>query len=324
MSIWTFLTLVGIGIAAWLALNLICLLIFDKFFIELCCTILKTIDTKIDPTKEAYQDYVRNTNGCRRVVELPFSVIQPLLRDDSPMIVIAQSDRLAIRDENCRNNNIYIKLSKQDYNEYIKFLEQKKINKEQLKKTEDTLAATELINKELKRINDEAMASVSKEIKNINNIAEICEYLNFEEAPPKVDALTSKMDTVTTFVLNDGMEWELKTVAVQPEKFDHELFDKIWNGSKVIIIRDEYERGIFNACHFDNVIRYRGTAAPITDPLFARYLCNDNEWIVSIATPFLVNSGVNIIDLAKRCPDFTEKFKKRIQAQRWSNSNDRL
>lgn len=273
----------------------------------------KKIKGKLTQNKEAYKDFVRTTESYRRVVELPFSVVQPLLRDDSPTIVVAQSDRLAIKDENCRNNNIYIKLSKQDYNEYIKFLEQKKVNKEQLKKTEDTLAATQLINKELKRINDAAMTSVAKEVENINNIAEICEYLNLEEAPPKVDALTSKIDTVTTYVLNDGMEWELKTVAVRPEKFDQELFNKIWNGSKVIIIRDEYERGIFNACHFDNVIRYRGTAAPITDPLFARYLCNDNEWIVSIATPFLVNSGVNIIDLAKRCPDFTAKFKQRIQ-----------
>ena len=274
---------------------------------------VKKIKKKLTQNNDAYKDFVRTTNSYGRVVELPFSVVQPLLRDDSPMIVVAQSDRLAIKDENCRNNNIYIKLSKKDYNEYIKFLEQKKINKRNLKKTEDTLAATQLINKELKRINDEAMESVAKETEKIKNITESCEHLSLEEVPPKVDALTSKIDTVITYVLNDGMEWELKPVVAQPEKFDQELFNKIWNGSKVIIIRDEYERGIFNACHFDNVICYRGTAALITDPLFARYLCNDNEWIVSIATPFLVNSGVNIIDLAKRCPDFTAKFKQRIQ-----------
>lgn len=162
-----------------------------------------------------------------------------------------------------------------------------------------------MINKELKRINDEAMASVAKETTNINEI-------------------TQKIDNGTSVTTGNNTVCYAKSVADASKKFDQELFEKIWNGYKVIIIRDEYERGIFNACHFDNVIRYRGTAAPITDPLFAHYLCNDNEWIVSIATPFLVNSGVNIIDLAKRCPDFTEKFKKRIQAQRWSNSNDRL
>lgn len=81
------------------------------------------IKDKLFAKDEAYKDFIRTTESYGRVVELPFSVVQPLLRDDSPMIVVAQSDRLAIKDGNCRNNNIYIKLSKKDYNEYIKFLE---------------------------------------------------------------------------------------------------------------------------------------------------------------------------------------------------------
>lgn len=284
------------------------------------------IKNKLTHKNDAYKDFVETTNSYSRVVELPFSVVQPLLRDDSPMILIAQSDRLAIKDENCRNNNIYIKLSKQDYNEYIKFLEQKETNKEQLKKTEDTLAATELINKELKRINEEAMASIAKETKNINNIAEICEYLNFEEASPKVDALTSKIDTVTTYVLNDGMEWELKTVALQSKEFDQELFDKIWNGQKVIIIRNEYQHGVFKNCRFDKVVHFYNSAiATGVKPLFARYYRMDDQWVIDTYDGNdIEHFGVDIIDLTTRCPDFTEKFKKRIQAQRWSNSNDRL
>ena len=257
--------------------------------------ILDSVGDFIDQTKDKlfakddmYKDFIKTTESYGRVVELPFSVVQPLLRDNSPMILTAQSDRLAIKDESCRNG-IYIKLSKSDYNEYINFLAQKIINKRNLKKTENTLAATQLINKELKRINDEALKSVKKEVENLNNLADMCQYVRTEE------------------LLFDEKPIE------EPKKFDQELLDKIWNGTKVIIIRDEPERGVFNACHFDNVIRYRGTSAPITDPIFARYLCNDNEWIVSIATPFLVNIGINMIDLEKRCPDFAEVFKRKIK-----------
>ena len=272
------------------------------------------IKNKLTHKNDAYKDFVRNTEGQKRVVELPFSVIQPLLRDDSPIIVFASNDRLAIRDEKSYYS-IHVKLSKKDYNEYIKFLEQKEINKEQLKKTEDTLAATELINKELKRINEEAMASIAKETKNINNIAEICEYLNFEEASPKVDALTSKIDTVTTYVLNDGMEWELKTVAVQSKEFDQELFDKIWNGQKVIIIRNEYQHGVFKNCRFDKVVHFYNSAiATGVKPLFARYYRMDDQWVIDTYDGNdIEHFGVDIIDLAKRCPDFTAKFKQRIQ-----------
>ena len=307
------------GLLFWLMMNVFSIIAFDKDTGQLCHLLWKKINAKND----AYKDFVRNTEGQKRVVELPFSVIQPLLRDDSPIIVFASSDRLAIRDEKSYYS-IHVKLSKKDYDEYIKFLEQKETNKEQLKKTEDTLAATELINKELKRINGEAMASIAKETKNINNIAEICEYLNFEEALPKVDAPTSKIDTVTTYVLNDGMELELKTVTVQPEKFDQELFDDIWNGEKVIIMRDDYEYGTFHACRFANREASYEAMYLRQYPIFARYYCNDNCWNIDVATQFTLDRGINIIDLATRCPDFTEKFKNIIQAQRWSNSNDRL
>lgn len=312
------LTMVGkiiLGFLGFFAVDIFLMMFFD---VEILFGVGRLITDIIEKSKEKkhiaekpYKDFIHYTNGKKNVVELPFSVIQPLLRDESSIIIDATKSKLVLRGE--PGGFYYIKFSKEEYDKYTSFLDQQEVNKQNLKKTEDTLAVTRMINKELKRINDEAMASVVKETEKIKNITEACEHLNLEEPLPKVDALTSKIDTVTTYVLNDGMEWELKTVAVQSEKFDQELFNKIWNGQKVIIIRDEYERGIFNACYFDNVIRYRGTAAPITDPLFARYLCNDNEWIISIATPFLAETGVNIIDLAKRCPDFTAKFKQRIQ-----------
>lgn len=294
-----------------LVLNIFSLFIFDDMVSDLCRPIWKKITAKND----AYKEFIKTTERQDRVVELPFSVVQPLLRDDSPTIFTAQSNRLAIKDENCRSNNIYIKLSKKDYNEYIKFLDQKKVNKQNLKKTEDTLAATQLINKELKRINEEALKSVQKSTDDIKKIVETCEYLNFEEAPPKVDALTSKIDTVTTYVLNDGMEWELKTVALQPKEFDQELFDKIWNGQKVIIIRNEYQHGVFKNCRFDKVVHFYNSAiATGVKPLFARYYRMDDQWVIDTYDGNdIEHFGVDIIDLAKRCPDFTAKFKQRIQ-----------
>ena len=76
----------------------------------------KKIKNKLTQNNDDYKDFVCTTESYGRVVELPFSVIQPLLRDDSPIILVAQNDRLAIKDNNDRFNNIYIKLSKEDYN----------------------------------------------------------------------------------------------------------------------------------------------------------------------------------------------------------------
>lgn len=252
----------------------------------------KKIKNKLTQNNDDYKDFVRTTESYGRVVELPLSVIQPLLRDDSPVILVAQNDRLAIKDNNDKFNNIYIKLSKEDYNKYIRFLEQKKVNKRNLKKTEDTLAATQLINKELKRINDEAMKSVKKEAENLNNLAKLCKYIRTEE------------------LLFDEKPIE------KPEKFDQELFDKIWNGQAVIIMRNEYELGVFNACRFDRVLRDRETLPPVTKPLVARYYHMDNQWVVNIATQYSIDRGVTIMDLSSRCPNFTEKFKQKINTKR--------
>lgn len=296
------------GLLSWLTINVFSIIAFDKDTGQLCHLLWKKINAKND----AYKDFVRTTESYGRVVELPFSVVQPLLRDDSPTIVVAQSDRLAIKDENCRNNNIYIKLSKQDYNEYIKFLEQKEANKEQLKKTEDTLAVTQLINKELKRINDAAMTSVAKEVENINNIAEICEYLNLEEAPPKVDALTSKIDTVTTYVLNDGMEWELKTVTVRPEKFDWELVNDIFRGETAIVINDITEYFQFRESGLTDIVRC-DTLNTIGYPRVAYYSRVTDQWFIGPYGTHIFNATVNITQLFKCCPDFVTIFNKKIQ-----------
>ena len=279
---------------------------------------LKKIKGKLTQNKEAYKDFVRTTESYGRVVELPFSVVQPLLRDDSPMILVAQSDRLAIRDGDCRNGIYYIKLSKKDYNEYIKFLEQKKANKEQLKKTEDTLAVTQLINKELNRINEEAIKSVQKSTDDIKNITEL--YIGPEHSKELKEIINEYNTKIEKHFCTDGTIYEIE----KSEKFDQELFDDIWYGRKVIIMRGDYEYGTFHACRFDNIGTSYETMYLRQYPIFARYYCNDNCWNVDVATQFTLDRGVNLIDLAIRCPDFTEKFKKRIQAQRWRNSNDRL
>ena len=251
----------------------------------------KKIKNQLTQNNDDYKDFVRTTENYGRVVELPFSVIQPLLRDDSPIILVAQNDRLAIKDNNDRFNNIYIKLSKEDYNKYVRFLEQKKANKQILKKTEDTLAATQLINKELKRINDEAMESVKKEVENLNNLAEMCQYVRTEE-----------------------LMFDEKPIE-KPVKFDQELFDKIWNGQTVIIIRDEYEHNVFKNCRFDKVIHfYNATIATGVKPLFARYHRRYNQWTIdTYDIHYIERIGVNVIELSKRCPDFAEVFKTRIR-----------
>ena len=293
-------------------------LLFCQLLTELICVLFdlrpnkffKKIKDKLTQSNDAYKDFVRTTNSYGRVVELPFSVVQPLLRDDSPMILIAQSDRLAIKDENCRNG-IYIKLSKKDYNEYIKFLEQKKVNKQNLKKTEDTLAATQLINKELKRINDEAIKSVKKETENLNKFTEMYRQIRTEEEAENLNNLAK----LCKYIRTEELLFDEKPIE-KPEKFDQELFDKIWNGQAVIIMRNEYELGVFNACRFDRVLRDRETLPPVTKPLVARYYHMDNQWVVNIATQYSIDRGVTIMDLSSRCPNFTEKFKQKINTKR--------
>ena len=300
-------------------------LLFCRLFAELVCVLFdlrldkffKKIKDKLTQNNDAYKDFVRTTNSYGRVVELPFSVVQPLLRDDSPMIVVAQNDRLAIKDENCRNNNIYIKLSKKDYNEYIKFLEQKKVNKRNLKKTEDTLAATELINKELKRINEEAIKSIIDETDNIKKIVETCEYLNFEE--PEEDLhkefreIMSSYKKSAQFVSNDGTVYDFE----EPSKFDWELFDDIWNGHTAILMTDEVDRVLFSRWYFDYVIASLTSQKDVSIPICAHYSRYRGIWeIDDVITRLGTNIQlVHISDVMYKCPDFANKFKKRINTQ---------
>ena len=276
----------------------------------------KKIKNKLTQNNDDYKDFVRTTESYGRVVELPFSVVQPLLSDDSPIILVAQNDRLVIKDNNDRFNNIYIKFSKEDYNKYIRFLEQKKVNKQILKKTEDTLAATRLINKELKRINNEAMTSVADETEKIKNGLGTYGHLSFDETHKEFREIMDSYKSSIEHISNDG-ELLFAIHTEEAEKFDQELLDAIWNGQTVIIIRDEYEHNVFKNCRFDKVVHfYNATIATGVKPLCARYYQRDNQWIIgTYDAHYIERIGVNVIELSKRCPDFAEKFKRRIKME---------
>lgn len=267
--------------------------------------LLKKIKNKLTQNNDDYKDFVRTTESYGRVVELPFSVIQPLLRDDSPIILVAQNDRLAIKDENCRNG-IYIKLSKKDYNEYIKFLEQKKVNKQILKKTEDTLAAIQLINKELKRINDEAMKSVKKETENLNKFTEMYRQIRTEEEAENLNNLAE----VCQYVRTEKLMFDEKPIE-KPVKFDWELFDSILKGKTSIIMKDINEYFQFRTSGLADII-HCNTSNTIGYPRVAYYNRVTDQWFIAPYGCYGCAS-IYITELFERCPDFVRMFNRKIQ-----------
>ena len=122
---------------------------------------------KLREIKNDYKKYLSDLEYRLKyqysVAELPFSVIQPLLHNGSPIIHQADKEHLALKKDKYDYERIYIKFSKEDYKKYHNYICQKEENKKHIKQTEDTLLATKLIQAELNRINEEALKVIEEE-----------------------------------------------------------------------------------------------------------------------------------------------------------------
>lgn len=166
----------------------------------ICKLVKKTKSYKAHEINKRYKEHLSNLGYKNDVVELPFSVVQPLLHNDSPIIYCADKEKLILAKDKYHYNKIYIKLSKKDYKEYYNYLIQKKENEKHIKQTENTLKATKLIQAELNRINEEALKSIEVEkekIENItdnlsnnglNNIAEIYKFIGANDTYYYIDS----------------------------------------------------------------------------------------------------------------------------------------
>lgn len=171
-----FLIILLLIVLAFLFLMLILLtidLIFDSRIVDSICELVEKIKPyKTHEINKNYNAYLFNLKYkyFATVVELPFSVIQPLLHNNSPIIYHANKEELVLDKDKYHYGQIYVKLSKKDYKEYYNYIVQKEENKKYIKQTEDTLEVIKLIQAELNRINEEALKTIKTEKEKMENI----------------------------------------------------------------------------------------------------------------------------------------------------------
>ena len=125
------------------------------------------IHFELSKERSAYQSYYLYLEASPyNIVELPFSVIKPLI-DNNSSIIKYDAKRIEITKKEKEYpyfpRTYCIKLSKQDYKTYYNYITHKEEVAKKIKNAETILELTQLIKKELDSINDEALRTVEQE-----------------------------------------------------------------------------------------------------------------------------------------------------------------